>query len=116
MNYIVFLENSIPVVINSEVKYQEMMGYGGAFTDATGIVVNSLSSKVQDFFFDSYFSEKGIMYSLCRVPIGGTDFSLRPYAYNEVEGDEELENFKLSQEDFELKVRLLISGHKYQIL
>ena len=81
-----------------------MIGYGGAFTDATGIGVQSLSPATQEMFYQSYFSEKGIKYNLCRVPIGGTDFSERPYAYNEMEGDEKLENFELTEEDFSFKV------------
>lgn len=55
--------------------------------------------------FRSYFSEDGLEYSLCRVPIGGTDFSTHAYSYvNETESDIELTTFALTEEDYELKV------------
>lgn len=42
---------------------------------------------------------------MARVPIGGTDFSTRKYAYNELPiGDANLTNFNLSQEDYNYKV------------
>lgn len=43
---------------------------------------------------------------MLRVPIGGTDFSTRAYAYNELpENDVTLSNFTLAYEDYEYKVK-----------
>lgn len=49
----------------------------------------------------------GSMYNLCRVPMGGTDFSTRGYSYTDGPEDKNLTNFKLAEEDFKYKV------HKY---
>lgn len=41
-----------------------------------------------------YDKEEGIGYSMMRIPIGGTDFDLKPWAYNEFpENDKQLSNF-----------------------
>lgn len=58
------------------------------------------------FIYRSYFSDEGLEYSLCRIPIGGTDFSTHGYSYddNNDEPDPTLSNFALAQEDYDLKV------------
>ncbi|XP_072389163.1 lysosomal acid glucosylceramidase-like [Diabrotica undecimpunctata] len=87
--------------------YQEIVGFGGAFTDATGINIRSLSEDLQDLILRSYFSEEGNEYRLGRVPIGGSDFSLNPYSYCDTKDnqtDPEFKNFKLANEDYEFKL------------
>jgi len=59
----------------------------------------------------SYFGQEGIDYSMGRVPIGGTDFSTRPYTYDDdvqdLGGvDANLTKFALQPEDFKLKVNI----------
>jgi glucosylceramidase len=92
------------IVVNANDKYQTMMGWGGAFTDSTGININSLDEQAQDKLLESYFSDHGIEYNLCRVPIGSTDFSKRAYSYADSHADAKLKHFKLAAEDFQFKV------------
>lgn len=58
-------------------------------------------------YFRSYFSEDGSKYNFGRVPIGGSDFSLRGYTYDDTHGDVELKNFSIANEDFEYKIPLM---------
>ncbi|XP_044739379.1 lysosomal acid glucosylceramidase-like [Chrysoperla carnea] len=90
-----------------DIKMQQIVGWGGAFTDSTGINIKSLSEDVQDKLLQSYFAADGIEYNIGRVPIAGTDFSTRAYAYNEVPGDIQLKNFNLTKEDFVYKIPLI---------
>lgn len=92
------------IVINRTEKYQKVLGWGGAFTDSTGINIASLNENLQNKLLNSYFSENGLEYSLCRIPIGGTDFSTRGYSYNDGDVDTNLTNFKLAEEDYKYKV------------
>lgn len=101
-----FIEGENVVTINADLKYQKIFGFGGAFTDSAGININSLSGKSKEFLLKSYFSKSGIEYSLCRVPIGGTDFSTRPYTYDDIK-DENLSQFNLTFEDFTYKIPLI---------
>ncbi|XP_045135421.1 lysosomal acid glucosylceramidase-like isoform X2 [Portunus trituberculatus] len=87
---------------------QVMNGFGGSFTDSATITMNSLSSPVRDALLRSYFSSEGLEYDLVRVPIGGSDFSTRPYTYNDDhEGDVELRHFQLAEEDLVHKLPLI---------
>ncbi|RZC35141.1 Glyco hydro 30 domain containing protein, partial [Asbolus verrucosus] len=52
----------------------------------------------------SYFSEDGLEYNLCRVPMGASDYSTHAYTYDDGETDEELTNFRLAPEDFQFKI------------
>jgi glucosylceramidase len=92
------------IYINPRKEYQTVLGWGGAFTDSTGININSLDQELQGKLLRSYFGPDGIEYSLCRVPMGGTDFSTRAYSYDDGEEDKELNNFRLAREDYLYKV------------
>ncbi|KAJ8974330.1 hypothetical protein NQ317_002513 [Molorchus minor] len=99
------VEPSVSTVVIGETRYQTIIGFGGAFTDATGINIKSLSEGTQENLLDSYFGRNGIEYNLCRVPIGGTDFSPRPYTYDDIDGEDvSLEHFELQEEDLTYKI------------
>nr|XP_027228108.1 putative glucosylceramidase 4 [Penaeus vannamei] len=95
---------SVVVHVDDRYEYQAIMGFGGAFTDAAGINIDSLPEVTQEVLLRSYFSPEGLEYNLCRVPIGGSDFSTRPYSYDDVEGDVELSHFNLTLEDYRYKL------------
>ncbi|CAL8109725.1 unnamed protein product [Orchesella dallaii] len=100
-------ENStaVKVTIDRNVKYQEILGFGGAFTDAAGISIASLSQPLQEAILKQYFDgEIGLNYSIARVPMAGTDFSTRTYSYNDVENDTSLSSFSLEPEDLQVKI------------
>ncbi|KAL2715371.1 lysosomal acid glucosylceramidase-like isoform X4 [Vespula squamosa] len=95
---------STTVTINRDKKYQEICGFGGAFTDATGINIKQLSELTQDNLLRSYFDDNGSKYNLGRIPIGGSDFSTRAYTLDDTKDDNELKHFKLTTEDLEYKM------------
>lgn len=69
----------------------------------------------------SYYGPNGIGFTVGRVPIGGCDFSPRPYTYNDHPGDVNLTKFSLQVEDHKYKVRIfaLICSDKieaYQVI
>lgn len=95
------------ITINRDVKQQEILGFGGAFTDATGINIRQLSEDVQTKLLDSYFGKDGLQYNVGRVPMGGTDFSTKGYTYDDTidnKADPQLEQFNLQPEDHEYKI------------
>ncbi|XP_076620978.1 lysosomal acid glucosylceramidase-like [Colletes latitarsis] len=93
------------LIIDETKKYQKVLGFGGAFTDSVGINIKKLSPATQDQLLRAYYDPKtGCKYSLGRIPIGGTDFSTRPYAYDDVANDTSLKHFALAQEDYDYKL------------
>ncbi|RCN50079.1 O-Glycosyl hydrolase family 30 [Ancylostoma caninum] len=89
--------------IETEIRYQEILGFGSTFSDAAAITVSSLSSSAKKNAIDAYFSPKGAEYTLGRLPMGSTDFSVREYSYDDVDGDFDLEHFSLADEDTKYK-------------
>lgn len=66
----------VSVVIDPSKTYQTVLGFGGAFTDSTGININALPERLQDDLIKSYYSEEGQVprtYSLsvCGVSLQG---------------------------------------------
>nr|CAD7395805.1 unnamed protein product [Timema poppensis] len=94
--------------VSRDVTYQEIIGFGGADTDATGINLLALSEDSQDNLLSAYFSDKGIRYTTIRVPVGGSDFSDHYYAYDDDHpNDVNLEYFNLTKEDYVYKIPLI---------
>ncbi|CAG9863886.1 unnamed protein product [Phyllotreta striolata] len=106
-------ENATNLINIGKKTYQEILGFGGAFTDATGINIKSLSEDVQDKLIQAYFSENGLEYNIGRVPIGGTDFSLEGYSYCDTENDTadpQLTQFNLTSADHDYKIPFIIKA------
>ena len=79
--------------------YQEVLGFGGAFTEAAAINWRLLSEADQEEVIRLYFAgpeDGGHGYSLGRVPINSCDFSPESYTFDDVAGDVELEHFDTS--------------------
>ncbi|XP_065292508.2 lysosomal acid glucosylceramidase-like isoform X3 [Dermacentor albipictus] len=96
--------STVVLVINEKERYQSIFGFGGAFTDAVGINLKNLPHKMQDDVIKSYHSKEGLEYTIGRIPMASTDFSVRKYTYDDFPGDFELLNFSLTEEDFQLKI------------
>lgn len=84
--------------IHPEVKYQEIMGFGGAFTEAAGYTLAQMTPEQQDEMINAYFGEDGIGYSFCRNHINSCDFSLGNYAYVEDENDTSFDTFCIDRD------------------
>ena len=104
------LENHTLFSINhkpDQLINRKIVGFGGAFTDATGFNVYKLKTELVKNFIKDYYGQDGLRYSMGRVPIGGSDFSTRPYTYNDIDEkseDFELKHFHLQSEDLHFKV------------
>ncbi|NXH28702.1 GLCM Glucosylceramidase, partial [Myiagra hebetior] len=92
------------LTLNISALYQHVKGFGGSLSDAAAMNILKLSRSAQDNLLRSYFSESGIEYNLIRVPMACSDFSVRPYSYDDVPDDYELKHFRLVDEDVKMKV------------
>jgi len=78
--------------------YQEMIGFGGAFTESAAYNLGRINKEKRMEAIKAYFDkEEGLGYNIGRVSIHGCDFSLSSYTYIE-EGDEELKTFDISRD------------------
>jgi len=82
--------------VDATSTYQEIVGFGGAFTEAAAINWRSLSDADQAEVIRLYFSrpeDGGHGYTLGRVPMNSNDFSTGSYSFDDVPGDTQLEFF-----------------------
>ena len=86
------------VNVFDDVKYQEVLGFGGAFTESSAYLYSLMSEEDKRKFLELYFDrEKGIGYNFGRSHINSCDFSISIYSSVE-EGDKTLESFNLQRE------------------
>lgn len=91
------IENNVK--IDTGKKYQKILGFGGALTEASAYALSKIDENEQKKVLESYYSkEKGIGYNFARVHINSCDFSLGNYTYVE-EGDTTLETFTLDRDE-----------------
>ncbi len=92
------IENEL-VIIYEELQYQEIEGFGGAFTEAAAVTYYKMSQERRKEILDAYFTPgKGLEYSLCRTHINSCDFSTGNYVYDEIDGDTELKHFSIGRD------------------
>lgn len=84
---------SAHIRVDSSKTYQTILGFGGAFTEASAINFFKLPQSVQHQVVDLYFGPSGIGYSMGRVHINSCDFSEKSYSFDEIPGDYEMEYF-----------------------
>ena len=80
-----------------EFKYQQVLGFGGAFTEASAYNFSLLSLDLQAKLIALFFGKSGIGLNFCRTHINSSDFSLNRYTYVE-EGDVDLKTFSIDRD------------------
>ena len=104
-------ENKL-ICLLPEVEYQEMEGFGGAFTEAAAVTLKKLSKENQDKVLRLYFSkEEGIGYNIGRIHMNSCDFSEGNYACVE-ENDKTLDSFHIDR-DKQAVIPMLRKAMKY---
>ncbi|XP_055586889.1 lysosomal acid glucosylceramidase [Uranotaenia lowii] len=85
----------VRIVVDHDRKFQTVLGFGGAFTGAVSYNLDLMKPELRKSLYTSYYSKTaGIGYNFMRIPIGGCDFDLKPWAYNEEPvNDVKLSNF-----------------------
>lgn len=84
--------------IIDDIAYQEILGFGGAFTEAAAYNYSLLDEKQKKDFIEKYFDrKKGIGYNFGRTHINSCDFALDVYSYVE-NGDSTLETFQIDRD------------------
>ena len=98
---IVFIQDSVTenLLINlyPKFKYQQILGFGAAFTETSAYNFSLLSPAMQQQLAEAYFGKSGIGYNFCRTHINACDFSIDEYSYVE-DGDIDLKTFNIDRE------------------
>ncbi len=79
-------------------KFQEILGFGGAFTDAACYTFNRLSPAAREQLFHELFAPSEMGLSTGRICVGSSDYSTKLYSYDDGEADPDLTRFSIEHD------------------
>src|SRR5437899_6365496 len=79
-------------------KYQEILGFGAAFTDAACYTFNRLEPSAREALFHELFHPAEMGLNVCRTCIGASDYSTEVFSYDEGEPDPEMKRFSIAHD------------------
>ena len=86
------------IVINPESRFQNILGFGAAFTDAACYMFNQLSAEYRAELFHALFAPSEMGLNVCRTCIGAADSAATLYSYDEGEPDPDLKRFSIERD------------------
>lgn len=91
-----FSANSID--LNPDVRFQEILGFGAAFTDASCYMFNQLSAEARQTLFHELFHPSAMAFNMGRTCIGASDYSTRAYSFADEGPDPDLNGFSIDHD------------------
>ncbi len=86
------------IEVNPATKFQEMLGFGAAFTDAACYTFNRLPASAREQLFHNLFHPSEMGLNVCRTCIGASDYSTEAFSYDEGEPDPEMARFSIAHD------------------
>lgn len=77
---------------------QTVDGFGACFNELGWTTLSALNDDDLNFVIKDLFSNEGMNFTLCRMPMGANDFSRDWYSYNETDKDFEMKNFSIEND------------------
>jgi glucosylceramidase len=91
-------QNTVSIRLDPDCRYQEMLGFGGAFNEVGWEALKSLDESKRDEVMRALFGEEGCNFRLNRSPIGASDFALDAYSLDDVDGDFDMKHFSIERD------------------
>jgi glucosylceramidase len=86
------------IELNPSKKFQEMLGFGAAFTDAACYTFNRLDPSAREVLFHELFHPSEMGLNVCRTCIGASDYSTEVFSYDEGEPDPDMKRFSIAHD------------------
>jgi glucosylceramidase len=92
---------------------QTIQGFGGCFNELGWTSLALLSKADRETIFKELFAPGyGANFTICRMPVGANDFSLKWYSYDETDGDFGMKDFAIAN-DLNTLVPFIKSAKRY---
>ncbi len=91
-------QDTAQIILNPSRQFQEVLGFGGAFTDAACYTFNRLTPSVREQFFHEMFHPSEMGLSVCRICVGSSDYSRTLYSLDEGAPDPGLTRFSIDHD------------------
>jgi glucosylceramidase len=79
-------------------RFQDILGFGAAFTDASCFLFSKLPSETRQGLFHELFHASEMGLSVCRTCVGSSDYSTEVYSFDEGEPDPDLKRFSIDHD------------------
>ncbi len=86
------------IVLDATRTYQEVLGFGAAFTDAACYNLNRLNGESRERLLRELFAPDEMGFSTCRICVGSSDYSTAAYSYDDGAPDPELAHFSIEHD------------------
>jgi glucosylceramidase len=87
------------VTIDASERFQSILGFGGAFTDASCYLLNGMEPAQRRQLLEEFFGPGGLGLSVGRTCIGASDYSRSAYSFDDSTApDLELKNFSIEHD------------------
>lgn len=104
----------IDVTVRTDKKQQMIDGFGACFNELGWISLSRLEPTEREKIMEElFFPDFGANFTICRMPVGANDFSRDWYSYNEADGDFEMKNFTIAN-DQQTLVPFIKNAQKYK--
>jgi glucosylceramidase len=105
--------NTPDVIIETDKQQQAIDGFGSCFNELGWTSLKLLSDKDRESIMQELFAPgDGANFTICRMPVGANDFSRHWYSYDEKDGDFEMKNFSIKN-DQETLIPFIKNALKY---
>nr|MBC9201222.1 glycosyl hydrolase [Paenibacillus sp. PL91] len=83
----------------TEESFQQLEGFGGCFNELGYAALQHLKAEERSQVMHALFHPDGEhKFSICRLPIGASDYALEWYSLNETDGDLSMEHFSIARD------------------
>ena len=89
----------IGVQLDPATRYQEILGFGGAFTDASCYLLRQMSTDARHGLLADLYGSAGLRLSVGRTCIGSSDYATEMYSFDDsTEPDPDLKHFSIDKD------------------
>jgi glucosylceramidase len=86
------------ICIDQNRRFQNILGFGAAFTDGACYLLNQLSVSDRESLFHHLFHPSEMGLNVCRMCIGASDNSVSLYSFDDGQPDPELKRFSIEHD------------------
>ena len=91
--------SAIGVQLDPATQYQEILGFGGAFTDASCYLLHQMPAEARHALLSELYGSAGLRLSVGRTCIGSSDYATEMYSFDDsTEPDPELKHFSIDRD------------------
>jgi glucosylceramidase len=86
------------ITVSPENRFQSILGFGGAFTDASCYLFSRVPDNSRAELFHTLFDPSEMGWNVCRTCIGSADSARTVYSYDDGDPDPELNRFSIEHD------------------